>query len=149
MKHRAAILGSVIVAAIGLSACGRATPEQIDMALGITPTATQSAEEIAQATADASATAEAREIALATPGGASAMFLGDAAKGKTTFTMWCMACHGPGGAGGDVTGLPGYSPDSFMTFIRTGEGHPPGPYQAFQVTDGAVMDLGTYLQSGS
>jgi mono/diheme cytochrome c family protein len=149
MAHRAFILCTVIAAAVGLAACGRASEEEIYQALGITPTPTQSAEQIAQATAAASATAEAREIALATPGAASVAFLGDVTKGKMTFSMWCIACHGPGAAGGEIADLDGYTPDSFMTFIRTGEGHPPGPYQAFQITDTAVMDLGTYLSEGS
>ncbi len=149
MSHRAFILGTVMAAAVGLAACGRATEEQINMALGITPTPTQSAEQVAEATAAASATAEARELALATPGSASVAFLGDAAKGKTTFTMWCMGCHGAGGSGGEIASLDGYTPETFMTFVRTGEGHPPGPYQSFQVTDAAVMDLGTYLSEGA
>ncbi|MFM9105371.1 MAG: c-type cytochrome [Chloroflexota bacterium] len=154
MSSRALILGTVMAAAVGLAACGKATQEQIYQALGVTPTPTRSAEEIAQATAAIEATRAAIEQARATPGGASAVFLGDAAKGKTTFTMWCMACHGPGGAGGDLSGLPGYNPETFMALLRTGktasgDDHGPGPYPAFQVPDNSVMDLGAYLKEGS
>jgi mono/diheme cytochrome c family protein len=147
MAKRGVILATVIASAIGLAACGRATEEQINQALGITPTPTRTAEEIVEATAAAEATVAAREAAQATPGGADVAFLGDATRGKNTFNMWCVACHGPGGTGGDIMGLDGYTPDTFMTLVRTGEGHPPGPYQSFQITDSAVMDLGAYLAS--
>jgi len=154
MSSRALILVSVTAAAVGLAACGRASQEQIYQALGVTPTPTISAEEMARATAAVEATRQAIEEARATPGGASDVFLGDAAKGKTTFTMWCMACHGPGGAGGDLAGLPGYTPESFLELVRTGKtasggDHGPGGYQAFQVPDNSVMDLGAYLKNGS
>lgn len=154
MAKRGLILATVVVSAIGLAACGRATEEQINQALGITPTPTQSAEEIAQATAAASATALAREQAAATPGGGAAVFLGDATAGKMTFTMWCAACHGPGGNGGNILEPGGvaaaYTPEKFTALVREGAGHnPPGPYQSFQISDRALEDLGAYVNAES
>ena len=49
-SHRGWLLGTVVVTALVLAACGRATEEQIDQALGITPTPTLSAADLAAAT---------------------------------------------------------------------------------------------------
>ncbi len=152
-SHRGWLLGTVVVTALVLAACGRATEEQIDQALGITPTPTLSAADLAAATEAAVATEEAKAAALASPGAGGAMFLGDAAKGKTTFTMWCANCHTPGGPGGDIlaAGGPGATiePASFTAFIREGTNHKPGKYEAFKISDGALTDLGTYIQTES
>ena len=68
MHRRLALLVTLITVALGAAACGRATEDQINQALGITPTATQSAEQIASATEAASATAAARLLAASSPG---------------------------------------------------------------------------------
>lgn len=93
MHPRLLLMISVISIAIGAAACGRATEEQINQALGITPTATMSAEQVASATAAVTATAEARELAMASPAGAA---LGDVTAGKRQFETWCSGCHSPG-----------------------------------------------------
>jgi mono/diheme cytochrome c family protein len=139
----------VSIALVG-AACGRATEDQINQALGITPTATLSTEQIASATEAASATAAARLLAASSPGAAS---LGDVTQGRRQFTTWCSGCHGPGGAGPDILspGSPGSSvtADSLLPLIREGAGHadPPGPYLPTEISDGQVADIAAYLNS--
>ncbi len=140
---------TVVTVALTLAACGRASEDQINQALGITPTATMSAEQITESTAAASATSAARELALASPGGDAA---GDVTAGMRQFNTWCIGCHGPGGAGPDILspGSPGSAvdPASLLTMIREGEGHtPPGPYKPTELSDKQVTDLAAYLQS--
>ncbi len=148
-SHRGWLLGTVVIAALVLAACGRATEDQINQALGITPTPTPSEADIAAATEAAIATEEAKQLAMASPGAGGGVFLGDAVKGKLTFTMWCANCHGPGGNGGNILepGSAGASiePTTFIDMVRNGTNHAPGPYQAFQVSDAAVQDLGAYI----
>ena len=99
MHRRLALLVAVITVALGAAACGRATEDQINQALGITPTATQSAEQVASATEAASATAAARLLAASSPGAAAQ---GDVSQGSRQFQTWCSGCHGPGGVGPDI-----------------------------------------------
>src|SRR3712207_4398723 len=86
VHRRFVLLVSLIAVALGAAACGRATEDQIKQALGITPTATQSAEQVAAATEAASATAAARQLAASSPG---AGVLGDVAQGSRQFQTWC------------------------------------------------------------
>jgi mono/diheme cytochrome c family protein len=136
--------------AIVAAACGRASEEQINQLLGITPTATLSAEQIAAATEAADATEAARLAAASTPGGAS---LGDVTSGQRQFQTWCVGCHGPGGSGPDIlsAGSPGtsVSADSLLALVREGVGHPqpPGPYRETEITDTQILDLAAYLRS--
>ena len=139
----------VSVALVG-AACGRATEDQINQALGITPTATLSAEQIAAATEAASATAAARLLAASSPGAASQ---GDVTQGRRQFTTWCSGCHGPGGAGPDILspGSAGSSvtADSLLPLVREGTGHasPPGPYLPTEISDDQIADIAAYLNS--
>lgn len=149
MLKRLGLMTTVVSVALTLAACGRATEEQINQALGITPTATMSAEQVAESTAAANATSAAKELALASPGAAAA---GDVTAGKRQFNTWCIGCHGPGGAGPDILspGSPGSSvdPATLLAMIREGEGHtPPGPYKPTELSDKQVTDLAAYLQS--
>lgn len=149
MLKRLALMTTVGAIALTVAACGRATEEQINQALGITPTATMSAEQIAESTAAASATSAARDLAMSSPGAVAA---GDVTAGKRQFDTWCIGCHGPGGSGPDVlsAGSPGASvdPDTLLLMIREGEGHtPPGPYRNTEISDKQVIDLAAYLQS--
>ncbi|MDQ2652549.1 MAG: cytochrome c [Chloroflexota bacterium] len=149
MLKRLGLMTTVVTVALTLAACGRASEDQINQALGITPTATMSAEQITESTAAASATSAARELALASPGGDAA---GDVTAGMRQFNTWCIGCHGPGGAGPDILspGSPGSAvdPASLLTMIREGEGHtPPGPYKPTELSDKQVTDLAAYLQS--
>ncbi len=140
----AALVAVVTVAA----ACGRATEDQINQALGITPTATLSAEQIASATEAADATAAARELSLSTPGAAA---LGDVAQGARQFQTQCSGCHRAGGAGPDIlsAGSPGASVnvDSLLPLIRDAIGHtsPPGPYLPTEISDAQIADIAAYL----
>lgn len=148
LLKRLALMSTVVSIAILATACGRATDEQINQALGITPTATMSAEQITESTAAASATSAARELALASPGAVQ----GDITAGSRQFNTWCIGCHGPGGAGPDILspGSPGssVSPDALLALIRDGEGHtPPGPYKPTEISDKQVTDIAAYLQS--
>jgi mono/diheme cytochrome c family protein len=140
------VVGVALVAA----ACGRATEDQINQALGITPTATLSAEQIASATEAASATAAARLLAASSPGASA---LGDVTQGRRQFTTWCSGCHGPGGAGPDIlsSGSPGASvtADTLLPLVREGTGHasPPGPYLPTEINDDQIADIAAYLNS--
>lgn len=152
MLKRLGLMTTVVTVALTLAACGRATEEQINQALGITPTATMSAEQIAESTAAASATSAARELALASPGASSGVTAGDVTAGMRQFNTWCIGCHGPGGAGPDVLspGSPGSSvdPATLQAMIRDGEGHtPPGPYKPTELSDKQIVDLAAYLHS--
>ena len=148
VRRRFSVLVTLIAVALLGVACGRATEEQINQALGITPTATMSAEQIASATDAASATAAARELALSSPGASA---LGDVTQGARQFQTWCSGCHGPGGMGPDIRspGSPGASvtADSLLPLVREGEGHstPPGPYKTTEITDSQVADIAAYL----
>ena len=110
MLKRLGLMTTVVAITLTVAACGRATEDQINQALGITPTATMSAEQIVESTAAASATSAARELALASPGAAAA---GDVTAGKRQFDTWCIGCHGPGGVGPDILspGSPGSTVD--------------------------------------
>jgi mono/diheme cytochrome c family protein len=147
--RRFLLLVAVITVAVGAAACGRATEDQINQALGITPTATQSAEQVAAATEAASATAAARLLAASSPGAAT---LGDVSQGSRQFQTWCSGCHGPGGIGPDIRspGSPGatITADVLLPLVREGAGHadPPGPYRSTEISDKQVVDLAAYLR---
>lgn len=148
VHRRLALLVALISVALGAAACGRATEDQINQALGITPTATQSAEQAAAATEAASATAAARLLAASSPG---AVAQGDVSQGSRQFQTWCAGCHRPGGAGPDILspGSPGTSitAETLLPLIREGVGHskPPGPYRTTEISDKQVVDIAAYL----
>jgi len=149
LLKRLGLMTTVVAITLTVAACGRATEEQINQALGITPTATMSAEQIVESTAAASATSAARELALASPGAAAA---GDVAAGKRQFDTWCIGCHGPGGVGPDILspGSPGSTvdPATLQLMIREGDGHtPPGAYKTTEISDKQVIDIASYLQT--
>ena len=152
LLKRLGLMTTVVTVALTVAACGRASEDQINQALGITPTATMSAEQVAESTAAASATSAARELALASPGASGGAVAGDVRAGKRQFDTWCIACHGPGGAGPDLleAGSPGSSvdPATLLAIILEGEGHtPPGPYKNTEISDKQVTDIAAYLQS--
>lgn len=148
VRRRFTLLVAVISIALAAAACGRATEVEINQVLGITPTATLSAEQVASATEAASATTEARLLAASSP---SAGALGDVTQGARQFQTWCAGCHRPSGAGTDVLspGSPGasVSADSLLPLIRDAEGHstPPGPYLSTEISDGQIEDIAAYL----
>jgi mono/diheme cytochrome c family protein len=142
-------LVSLITVALGAAACGRATDDQINQALGITPTATQSAEQVAAATEAANATAEARLLAASSPGAGT---LGDVTLGRRLFQTQCSGCHRPGGQGADILspGSPGEtaSAETLLPLVRQSVGHadPPGPYPKTLISDKQVADIAAYLR---
>jgi mono/diheme cytochrome c family protein len=151
MLRRLTFMATVFSIALVAVSCGRATEDQINQALGITPTATLSAEQIALSTAAAGATSTARALAASSPGAAAQ---GDVTLGKRQFDTWCVACHGPGGSGPDLlaAGGPGASvtPDLLLPIIREGAGeHPPGVYKTTEITDKQVADVAAYIQSSA
>ena len=149
VHRRFVLLVSLITVALGAAACGRATEDQINQALGITPTATQSAEQIIAATESASATAAARQLAASSPGAA---ILGDVISGRRIFQTQCSGCHRPGGAGPDILspGSPGetVTAETLLPLVREAVGHadPPGPYPKTLVSDKQVADIAAYLR---
>ena len=152
LLKRLGLMSMVVTIALTAAACGRATEEQINQALGITPTATMSAEQIAESTAAASATSAARELALASPGASGGAVAGDVTAGKRQFDTWCIGCHGPGGMGPDILspGSPGSSvdPATLQAMIREGEGHtPPGVYKPTEISDKQIIDIAAYLHT--
>ncbi len=148
MRRRVSLLVTVIAIALTAAACGRATENQINQALGITPTATMSSEQIASATEAASATAATRLLAASSPG---AVNQGDVTQGARQFQTWCSGCHGPGGAGSDIlsAGSPGVSvtAESLLPLVREAVGHPspPGPYLPTEITNNQIADIAAYL----
>lgn len=149
-QQRAALLLAIGGLALALVACGRASEADILSAVGITPTATRSPEEIAASTA----TAAAQQTAEAAEAGSPAVdvaALGDVTRGRGTFGTWCVNCHTPGGGGtGPDILAPGSAGaaitlDSLTVLLRQGENHPPGPYQSFSISDRAIGDLAAYI----
>ncbi|MFN8593421.1 MAG: cytochrome c [Thermomicrobiales bacterium] len=152
MRRRLTLLLTVGTIALLATACGRASKEQINQLLGITPTATLSAEAIASATAAVSATAAAKELA-ASSSGAAASALGDVSSGSRQFETWCAGCHTPGGKGPNLleAGGPGASvtAESLKPLVRDGVGHskPPGPFLPTEISDKQIADIAAYLNS--
>jgi len=148
VHRRSALLVALITVALGAAACGRATEDQINQALGITPTATQSAEQVASATEAASATAAARLLAASSPG---AVAQGDVTQGRRQFQTQCSGCHRPGGAGPNILspGSPGatVSAATLLPLVREAVGHsdPPGPYPKTLLNDKQIADIAAYL----
>jgi mono/diheme cytochrome c family protein len=148
VRRRLSFLVTVFALALVGVACGRATEDQINQALGITPTATLTAEQIAASTAAVTATHEALLLAASTPCVAS---VGDVAAGKRQYDVWCIACHSAGGAGPDLlsAGSVGSTVklESMTALIRDGENHPPGAYRETEISDTQIADVTAYLLS--
>ena len=152
--RRSLSLTALIGLAVGMAACERATEEDINQALGITPTPTASAAQIATGTAAASATAASRAAAASSPGAGGAAALGDVTRGRRQFLTQCAGCHGPGGQGPDI--LAAGSAGANVTFetlqplIREGANHtPPGPRTAAEISDATLRDIAAYIQSSA
>jgi mono/diheme cytochrome c family protein len=147
IRRKSALLVTALVVSLSAAACGRASEEEINQLLGITPTATLSAESIATGTAASSATNAARTAVASSPG---AVALGDVSSGARQFDTWCAGCHGPGGAGPDIRAPGGAGASitaaSLAPLIREGEGHtPPGPYKTTEISDKQIVDIAAYL----
>lgn len=160
--HRAVGLLTILTVAMFAVACGRATDDEINQALGITPTATASVDQLATSSAVAVVTRDARTAAavtgLANLGGSpaaveSVAVIGDVSRGRSQFTLRCALCHNPGGKGGNLlaVGGPGASAsyDDWLPMIRDGTGHPkpPGPFPPSVLTDRQLQDLVAFVEA--
>ena len=150
MRGRASLLVMMIGLAVFAVGCGRASQKQIDQALGITPTATWSAEDIATSTARAAAQASA--AANASPGSVAAV--GNITQGRSSFQFNCAQCHRADGAGrgpsleGPNSPAVPLTDDQIKDLIRNGTDHtPPGPVPSFTLNDQRIADIIAYIRS--
>jgi mono/diheme cytochrome c family protein len=153
MRKRGSVLALTFLSVlIVVVACGRASEEDINKALGIEPTATLSGEQIAQATESAGAAASAI-AAGGTPEVASGLPVGDVRLGQQQFQFQCMQCHQPTGAGpGGAITVPD-SPAVALTdqeifdIVRNGEGHPgQQPVSAIRISDMQLASIIAYIR---
>ena len=140
-RQRSAFL-AVIALTLFAVACGRATQEQIDQALGITPEPTSSATELAQADSAASAAASPADETV-----------GIAALGQSKFQFNCQICHKPGGTAPALTEPGGPYQDldyaTLYPIVREGEGGhspKPGPIAEFKLTDDDIANIAAYIR---
>ncbi|MGH2532992.1 MAG: c-type cytochrome [Thermomicrobiales bacterium] len=157
MRKRATLLATILGIAVIAIACGRASEADINQALGITPTPTQSAEDLATATARAAAAATQQAAALAA-GSPAAVAQGDITQGSNFYRITCAQCHRADGSGRGpalaVADSPilGYSVEQFDAFLR-GDPSPGGvvhsrpPYTTAELSDERIADIYAYLQS--
>lgn len=161
MRNRATILVMAIGIAIIAAACGRASDEKIDEILGIVPTPTMSAEQIAQATEAANAAASAIALAQSSPGAGSPVVAagfdaskGDVALGRQQFQFKCQQCHRPDGAGagpvlsGDAAQAVDLTDDQIATMVRDGHGTA-NPILEANLSDKQLADLIAFIRSES
>jgi mono/diheme cytochrome c family protein len=138
-------------------ACGRATEEDINAALGITPSPTLNAEEVAAATGTAAALATSRAQIAASPagtGGDAAVLLagGDITRGQVVFLQNCQSCHGGAPTAPNLM-QPNpdvdLSPEHFLAVVRNGEGHEPrpGPFGPQRISDESLRNLYAFILS--
>lgn len=148
MQKRGSVLALTFLSVlIVVVACGRASEDDINDALGIVPTATLSDEQIAQATEAAQSAASA--VAAGTPAVASGIPAGDIRLGQQQFQFQCMQCHQPSGAGPGGAITLADSPANELTdqelfdLVRTGEGH--GTQQAVSEVRMSDMQLASII----
>ena len=144
--RRRAMALSMIAVLLLVVACGRATEQQIEQALGITPEPTVDP-------AETSVVADASGGGAATPGSGDAdANAGVAALGRTKFQFNCQTCHSPSGTAPDLLAKGGIGTDidyaTLYPILREGEGHSPapGPYETFVLTDADIANIGAYIR---
>lgn len=157
-RNRAFLLASVFLVAAVLVACGRASEDDINAALGITPTATLSAAEVAKATEDANLLAT--QIAAGdTPSDAlnntNLASLGSVQLGRTNFATQCQRCHTPSGTGAAAALVGATSPSTKLTdtqiydMLKNGTNHEKaegGPGALNLLTDDQVYNIIAYIR---
>lgn len=164
VRTRFSFLAMVALVAVIAVACGRASPDDIDNALGITSTATLSEADVAQLTAEAVSAQETREAAAAaigSPGSGDGPVdlaaAGNPLMGRTAFQQRCVGCHRVGGAGpapelsGPDNPAVAYSDQELVDLLRTGEGHasPPGPLSEVDVNEQQMLNILAYIREQS
>ena len=157
--RRGALLLALLLVAATAVACGRASEDEINAALGITPTATPNAGQLVAATSTAASRATdvaAAAAGTAVSGDAVAELLladGNVALGQTPFFQNCLTCHGAGGVGGQLNGANSadLGAGDFVALIRDGTGHPvpPGPFAVNRISDDQLRNLYAWLLSVS
>lgn len=142
-RQRSAFL-TVVALVLFAVACGRASEEQINQALGITPEPTSSATELAQVNDGADASA------VASPADAN---VGVAALGRSKFQFNCQMCHSADGSAPDLLASGGPYQDldyaTLYPIVREGEGgHTPrpGPIASFKLTDDDIANMAAYIR---
>jgi mono/diheme cytochrome c family protein len=160
-RNRAFFLASALLVAMILVACGRASEDEINAALGITPTATMSAGDQVEATeqANSRATEQAAVAGGATPNSAGDTTdlaqLGSVQLGRTTFAVQCQRCHSPTGTGVGGALVGSTSPTVAMTdtqiynLLKVGTGHDKttgGPGALPNVTDKQIYDIIAFIR---
>lgn len=154
------MLASIIFLAVIAVACGRATEDDINSALGITPTATLSAEQQATATAEAAARATDAALGIApspgsVPESADLASLGNPTLGRTTFAVQCQRCHTPSGAGaapalsGANNPAAALSDGELFSLMKDGTNHGKdigGPGAIGTLTDKQIYDIIAFLR---
>jgi len=158
-RNRALLLASVILVSVVLVACGRASEDDINAALGITPTATLSAEQVAQATEDANALATQLATSGGTPSNAlnntNLAALGSVQLGRTNFATQCQRCHTPSGTGAAAALVGATSPSTQLTdvqiydMLKNGTNHEkaeggPGPLNL--LTDDQIYNIIAFIR---
>jgi mono/diheme cytochrome c family protein len=163
MRTRLSFLVVVLGLAVVAVACGRASDEDILSALGITPTATFSAEQMATGTAAAlieeqTRTAAIAEIESGSSGSpVSLAAAGDVVQGRTQFQVRCARCHQPSGAStgpalaGAGNAASTYTDQELFDLVRTGNGHatPPGPLTAVTISDRQLINIIAFIRDQS
>jgi mono/diheme cytochrome c family protein len=156
MRKRGSILAITFLSVlIVVVACGRASEDDINKALGIVPTATLSGEQIAQATkaAEAAASAIAAGGTPESDGGLAGIPPGDVTLGTQQFQFQCSACHKPNGTG---TGPALTGPDSpviamsdqeLFDLVRDGTGHTgQQPVSSVRISDRQLASIIAYIR---
>lgn len=160
-RHRAYWLIAVICLATFAVACGRASEADINAALGITPTPTMSADDMATSTAQASENAtrvagggEGEDTAASDTTDLAG--LGNPLIGRTSFLSNCTGCHVANGSGAapPIPGANGIAaPLSDMQLynvVREGTNHGEdvgGPGARANLTDKQIYDMIAFIRN--
>jgi mono/diheme cytochrome c family protein len=157
MRKRGSILAVTFLSVlIVVVACGRASEDDINNALGIKPTATLSDEQIAQATKSANEAASAiAEGGTPAPesGIAAILQLGDLTLGQQQFQFQCTACHQVSGQGrgpaltGPDSPVADMSDEQLYDLVRNGTGHTgQQPISTVRVSDRQLASIILYIR---
>ncbi len=154
MRKRGSVLALTFLSVlIVVVACGRASEQEINNALGIKPTATLSDEQIAQASKVAVAAASAIAAGGTPEPVNGGLPVGDVRLGQQQFQFQCMQCHQPSGAGpgGAITGAESpvlaMSDLEIFDLVRTGEGHAEvAGISAVRLSDNQLASIIAYVR---
>lgn len=154
-KRGSLLLISMLSVLIVLVACGRASEQDINKALGIKPTATLSDEQLAQATkaAEAAASAIAAGATPVTTNAVASLPEGDVKLGLQQFQFQCVTCHRADGSGSAPSLTVADSPVVNMTdlevfdLVRNGTGHTgQQPISEVRISDKQLASIILYIR---